>query len=190
MKSADRAEEKPLGRSAKGMDGPPAAIVNKVAQSGLVTIDLEELYVPGDRILFDLKNWLFEELILKEKDFREQVKNHEWQQYHNKLIALSCTVDAIIPTWAFMLAASNLEPYAKKIVFGDLDKLEEEIFHEAISKIEFENYRDQRVVIKGCSKVAVPASAYVEITSMLRPVVKSIMYGEACSTVPVYKKKD
>ena len=167
---------------------PDERIVNKVAQSGLVTIDLEELYIPGERLLFDMKHWLFEELILKEKDFRERVKNHNWQQYQNKLIALSCTVDAIVPTWAFMLIASKLEAVAKKIVFGNLEKLEEEIFSEQISKINPEDYRNQRVVIKGCSKVDVPVSAYVAITNLLRPVVKSIMYGEACSTVPIYKK--
>jgi hypothetical protein len=164
-------------------------IINKVNESGLVQFNPEELFVPGERILFDLKSWLFEEIILKEKDFREQLKNHDWSQYENKFVALTCSADAIIPTWAFMLIASSLEPFAKKIVFGDLKKLEEEIFHEQVSKINPENYRDQRVVIKGCSKVAVPASAYVEITSLLRPVVKSILFGEPCSTVPVYKKK-
>ena len=164
-------------------------IINKVAQSGLVSVDLEELFVPGERVLFDLKGWLFEELILKEKDLREQLKNHDWQQYQNKFVALTCTADAIVPTWAFMLAASMLEPVAKKIVFGDLKKLEEEIFHEQISKINPERYRDQRIVIKGCSHVEVPSSAYIEITRLLQPVVKSIFYGEPCSTVPVYKKK-
>lgn len=165
-------------------------VINKVAQSGLVTIDLEELFVSGQRVLFDLKGWLFEELILKEKDFRDKLKNHDWKKYQDCFIAITCTADAIIPTWAFMLVATNLEPVAKKIVFGDLAKLEEEIFSEQISNFDIEQFRDQRVVIKGCSKVFVPASAYVEITSRLRPVAKSIMYGEACSTVPVYKKKD
>ncbi len=164
-------------------------IENKVTESGLVQFDPEELFVPGERVLFDLKSWLFEEIILKEKDFREHLKNHDWSQYQNKFVALTCTADAIVPTWAFMLVVTMLEPVAKKIVFGDLKKLEEEIFHEQISKINPENYRNQRVVIKGCSKVSVPASAYVEITALLQPVVKSIMYGEPCSTVPVYKKK-
>jgi len=164
-------------------------IINKVQQSGLISIDLEELYVPGERILFDLKGWLFEELILKEQDFREKIKQHDWSQYKDKFVAVTCTADAIVPTWAFMLIASQLSTIAKKVVFGDLKKLEEEIFHEQISKINPAEYLDQRIVIKGCSKVEVPASAYVEITSLLRPVVKSIMYGEPCSTVPVYKKK-
>jgi hypothetical protein len=164
-------------------------IVNKVAQSGLVNIDLEDLYQQGERILFDIKSWLFEELILKEKDFREKLKNHNWIQYQNKFVALTCTADAIVPSWAFMLVASMLQPFAKKIVFGDLQKLEEEIFHETISKTDFSVYQNQRVIIKGCSRIVVPTSAYVEVISLLQPLVKSIMYGEACSTVPVYKKK-
>lgn len=164
-------------------------IVNKVAESGLISIDLEELYVAGERTVFDLKGWLFEELILKEKDFREQIKNHDWTHYQNKFVALTCTADAIVPTWAFMLVATKLEPFAKKIVFGDLKKLEEELFHEQLQKLNLTDYRDQRIVIKGCSKVEVPASAYVELTSLLKPVAKSIMYGEPCSTVPIYKSK-
>src|ERR1022692_211005 len=164
-------------------------IINKVAESGLISIDLEELYIPGERTLFDLKGWLFEKLILKEKDFRDQIKNHDWSQYQNKLVALTCTADAIVPTWAFMLIATKLEPFAKKIMFGDLKKLEEGLFHEQIQTLNLENYRNQRIVIKGCSKVEVPASAYVEITALLRPVAKSIMYGEPCSTVPIYKSK-
>ena len=162
-------------------------IINKVAQSGLVSLDLEELYVPGERVLFDLKGWLFQELMLKEKDFREQLKTHDWSFYKDKFVALTCTAEAVVPTWAYMLVTTKLEPFAGKIVFGDLNKLEEEIFHEQILNIKPEIYLDQRVVIKGCSKVEVPASAYIEITALLRPVVKSIMYGEPCSTVPVYK---
>jgi hypothetical protein len=165
-------------------------IVNKVAQSGLVSIDLEELYVPGDRIMFDLKDWLYEGLILKEKDFREKLKTYSWENYKDKFVAITCTADAIVPTWAFMLVASQLKPFAKKIIFGNLEKLEEELFDDVISKMNAEDFRDQKVVIKGCSKIQVPVSAYVKITEMLRPVVKSIMYGEPCSTVPVYKRKD
>ncbi len=164
-------------------------IVNKVSESGLVQFDLEELFIPGERVLFDLKPWLYEELVLKEKDFREQLKNHDWSFYQNKFIAITCTSDAIVPTWAFMLVASLMAPVAKKIVFGDLQKLEEEIFHEQLTKINPEDYRDQRIVIKGCSSVKVPASAYIELTALLQPVVKSILFGEPCSTVPVYKKK-
>ena len=165
-------------------------IVNKVAQSGLVTIDLEDLYIPGERVLFDMKDWLFQELILKEKDFREKLKSHDWNQYENKFVALTCSVDAVVPTWAYMLVATQLKPLAKKITFGNLLKLEEEIFDEAISKLNPENYKDQKVVIKGCSNIDVPVSAYVNLTALLRPVVKSIMYGEPCSTVPVFKRKD
>ncbi len=165
-------------------------IINKVAQSGLVTIDLEDLNVPGERVLFDLKDWLYEELILKEKDFREKLKTHPWKDYKDKFVAITCTADAIVPTWAFMLVAAQIKPFAKKIIFGNLQKLEEELFDEAISKINPDDYKDQKVVIKGCSKIEVPVSAYVNITAMLRPVVKSIMYGEPCSTVPVFKRKE
>ena len=163
-------------------------IINKVAESDLVTINLEDFYPKGERVLFDLRGWLFEELILKEKDFREQIKNHDWSQYKNKFVAITCTADAIIPTWAFMLAASNLSPFAQKIVFGDLKKLDEELFQEQIRKLDIENYRDEKIIIRGCSTIDVPVSAYVELISRLRPVAKSIMYGDACSTVPLFKK--
>jgi hypothetical protein len=163
-------------------------IVNKVQQSGLISVDLEELYTKGERVLFDLKGWLFEELILKEKDFREKLKTHNWEQYKDAFVAITCTADAIVPTWAYMLIATHLEPLTTKIVFGDLKKLEEQLFSDAISKLDFESFKDQRIVIKGCSNIEVPVAAYVELTEKLRPLVKSIMYGEPCSTVPVYKK--
>jgi hypothetical protein len=163
-------------------------IINKVAQSGLITIDMEELYRPGERVAFDLKDWLYEELILREKDFREKVKTHDWSQYSEKYVALFCSADAIVPTWAFMIVSTKLQAFAKKIVFGDLKKLEESLFLEDIEAIDLEKFKDQRIVIKGCSKIEVPVSAYAEITSLLTPVVKSIMYGEPCSTVPVYKR--
>lgn len=163
-------------------------IINKVSESGLVQIDLEELFPGGDRVLFDLKNWLFEGLILKEKDFREQLKNHDWSFYKNKFVAVTCSADAIIPTWAYMLLATYLDPFAKKVVFGDLKKMEQELFHFEILKLNPEQYKDQRVVVKGCSNKEVPVSAYMELTALLRPFVKSIMYGEPCSTVPVYKQ--
>ena len=165
-------------------------IVNKVAQSGLVTIDLEDLYVPGERILFDMKDWLFEELILKEKDFREKLKEQDWNIYSGKFVAITCSVDAVVPTWAFMLVVTQLKPVAKKVSFGDLHKLEEELFDEEISKLNIADFNDKKIVIKGCSKIEVPVSAYVNLTAKLRPVVKSIMYGEPCSTVPVFKRKD
>ncbi len=165
-------------------------IVNKVASSGLITLDLEEMMLPGDRVLFDLKSWLFEELILKEKDFREHISKHDWTQYNEKYVALTCSADAIVPTWAFMLVAVQLQAYAKKVVFGDLTKLETELFNERISQLNPDDYKDQRVVIKGCSVKQVPVSAYVQLTAFLSPLVKSIMYGEPCSTVPVFKRKN
>jgi hypothetical protein len=163
-------------------------IVNKVTNSGLITINLEEYYPEGDRVLFDLTPWLFEELILKEKDFREHLKQHDWSAYQNKFVAVTCSADAIIPAWAFMLLYSHLEPFAKKIVFGDLQRLEEEIFEDIISNFDLTPYIDQRVIIKGCSKKEIPMFTYAALTAKLRPHVKSIMFGEPCSTVPVYKK--
>lgn len=164
-------------------------IKNKVAESGLITINLEELYHQGERILFDIKPWLFKEQILREAAFREQVKNHPWQQYSNKNIAFFCTADAIVPTWAYMLLAVAVKPYANRFVFGNLEMLENILFYDALKKINPETYTDKRVIIKGCSHIQVPVFAYVEITSMLLPYAKSIMYGEACSNVPLYKKK-
>ena len=164
-------------------------IVNKVAQSGLVEFNLEDLYIKGDRVVFDIKEQLFQGLILREKDFREFVKNENWSSYQDKMVALVCTADALVPPWAYMLLATALEPYAKRIVFGNLEVLETVLFNESLSKIEIEKFRDQRIVIKGCSNLPVPESAYVEITRLLRPVAKSIMYGEPCSTVPIYKQK-
>ncbi len=163
-------------------------ILNKVANSGLVTLDLEELYDSSPKIIFDLKPLLFKELILKEKDFREFVATHNWKNYQGACVGITCTADAIVPNWAYMLVAVYLEPYAKKIFFGNLDDIEKELFSEAIKKINPQDYQDFRVVIKGCSKINVPVSAYVEVTALLKPYVKSIMYGEPCSTVPIYKK--
>jgi hypothetical protein len=163
-------------------------IINRVATSQLITLDLEEFYVSGERVLFDIKDLLFQGMILKEKDFREFIRSHDWSLYAGKLIAISCSADAIVPTWAYMLLSSALQPFAKRVLFGDLAYLESQLFTEALSAIDWEHYRDGKVVIKGCSKVEVPVSAYVEATSRLRPVAASIMYGEPCSTVPLYKK--
>ncbi|MFM2206984.1 MAG: hypothetical protein RL213_959 [Bacteroidota bacterium] len=165
------------------------SIINKVAESGLITIDLEELYTPGERVLFDLKGWLFEEQILREKDFREQLQRHDWQSYAGKFIAVTCTADAIVPTWAFMLVSAALTPFAARVFFGTVAELEDALFREQLSRLDVDSLRDQRVVIKGCSKVPVPTGAYVALTALLQPVVKSIFYGEPCSTVPVYKRK-
>lgn len=163
-------------------------IVNKVAQSGLITIDLEEYYPKGDRVLFDIKNLLFQGLILKEKDFREFVKNEDWSKYQNKYVAIVCSADAIVPTWAYMLLTTQLEPFAKKVVFGNLEVLETVLYDEILSTIKPEDYTDAKIIIKGCGKLPVPIAAYVELTRILRPVAKSIMYGEPCSTVPLYKQ--
>lgn len=163
-------------------------IINKVAQSGIITIDLEEFYPKGERILFDIKDQLFQGLILREKDFREFVKNEDWNKYSNKYVAITCTADAIVPTWAYMLLTIHLQPVAKKIVFGNLETLESILYNELLSKININEYKDARVVIKGCGTLPVPTAAYLELTRLLTPVAKSIMYGEACSTVPLYKK--
>lgn len=163
-------------------------IVNKVSQSGLITIDLEEYYPAGQRVLFDIKEHLFQGLILREKDFREFIKNEDWNKYKDCYVALTCSADAIVPTWAYMLLATQLEPVAKKVVFGDLETLETILYNEILSKITIADYKDARIVIKGCGNLPVPKAAYVQITGLLRPVAKSIMYGEPCSTVPLYKQ--
>ena len=162
-------------------------IINKVANSGLITIDLEEFYQKGERVLFDLKPLLFQELILKEKDFREFIKQHDWASYKGKMVAITCTADAVVPTWAYMLLSIALEPFAKKIIFGNLETLEAIVFNEVLKSISYSDYEDKRVVIKGCSNLPVSINAYVELVSGLRPYAKSIMYGEPCSTVPLYK---
>jgi len=163
-------------------------IINKVALSGIITIDLEEFYPQGERVLFDIKEQLFQGLILKEKDFREFVKNEDWRKYTDRYVALICSADAVVPTWAYMLLATQLEPYTKKVVFGDLETLETILYSEILNKLNINDYKDARVVIKGCGHLPVPKAAYVEITRHLRPVAKSIMYGEACSMVPLYKQ--
>jgi hypothetical protein len=162
-------------------------IINKVANSGLITIDLEEFYPKGERVVFDLKPLLFQELILKEKDFREFIKQHDWASYKDKMVAITCSADAVVPTWAFMLVSIALEPFAEKIIFGNLETLEAIIFNEVLQTITYPDYQDKRVVIKGCSNLPVSTNAYVELVRGLRPYAKSIMYGEPCSTVPLYK---
>jgi hypothetical protein len=164
-------------------------IINRVSQSTLLTLDLEEYYPKGDRVLYDLKDNLYEGIILKEKDFRSFLKNNDWSNYKNKFVAITCTADAIIPTWAYMLLSTYLAPYAQMVVFGDLSDLESAIFQKALTSIQVADYQDKKVVIKGCSKYPVPISAYVAITQLLQPYVSSLMFGEPCSTVPLYKKK-
>jgi len=167
------------------MDG---TIINKVSESGLVTLDLEAYYPKEDIVVFDMKDHLFMGMILKEKEFRESMKNLDLETYKGKNVALTCTADAIIPMWAYMLAASYLEPIANEVVFGDKEFLHKSLFLKNIYKIKTADYTDKRVVIKGCGDLPVSEIAYVAITSLLVPVAKSIMYGEPCSTVPIYKR--
>lgn len=162
--------------------------VNKVAESGIITIDLEE-FLPGEIVTFDLKDHLFMGLILKEKDFREALKKEDWQKYSGKPVAVTCSQDAVIPMWAYMLVSSYLQPYASDIFFGDESFTRDALLNKKLSHIAVNDYSGKRVVIKGCGEKEIPASAYVEITKLLRPVVKSIMYGEPCSTVPIFKSQ-
>jgi len=163
-------------------------LINKVAQSALVTLNLEELIHSGERVIYDIKENLFMGLILKEKDFRAFIKENDWSVYAGKNVAIINSADAIVPTWAYMLLASKLQPYANRYVFGDLEALDQALFQDAISKIDPKEYREAKVVVKGCGQIPVPTFAYVEIMNLLLPVVSSIMYGEPCSTVPLYKK--
>lgn len=163
-------------------------IINRVANSSLITIDLEDLYPDGERVLLDIKDQLWQGMALKEKDFRAYIKETDWSIYQDKYVALTCSVDAIIPTWAYMLLTTAIAPFAKRVVFGDLTFLEAILFEEAIAKLDYAQYHDARIVIKGCSDRAVPTSSYVKLTEKLQPFVKVIMYGEPCSTVPLWKK--
>lgn len=163
-------------------------IINKVANSALITFNLEEYYQPGERVVLDIKDQLYQQLILREKDFRDFIKSHDWQQYANKFVAVTCSADAIVPTWAYMLVAIALQPHAKKVVFGSLQDLETILFHEQLSKINWSSFKNAKVVVKGCSKIDVPVSVYIEATNHLKPFVSSMMFGEPCSTVPLYKK--
>jgi hypothetical protein len=165
-------------------------IVNKVAQSGLITIDLAK-YSPivEDIIIYDIKDNLFHGLILREKDFRDFVKEHDWSNYTGKHVGITCSTDAIVPTWAYMILANKLTPFAKSITFGTKDDIIRQQYTEAINAIDYSTYQDARVVVKGCGDIYIPESAFVTFTSKLSQVAKSIMYGEPCSTVPVFKRK-
>ena len=165
------------------------AIVNKVAESGLISFDLENYYPKEPVKVFDMKDHLFMGLILKEKDFRAALQTIDWETYRGANVAITCSADAIIPVWAYMLVASYLQPVATNIVFGDEKKLISTILSKNLEAVNGESFTDKRVVVKGCGDVEIPAEAYVEITNKLRPFVKSIMYGEPCSTVPIYKKR-
>lgn len=164
-------------------------IVNKVANSVLEVFDLEDYYQEGVRTQIDISQWLFEGFLLKEKDFREALKNHDWSQYQNHWVAIHCATDAILPAWASILVASYVTPHAKKVVLGNLQDLETSIYQESLSKIDFSIYEDKPVILKGCSKKPVPETAYIMAVQHLQRVAKSVMYGEACSAVPIYKSK-
>jgi hypothetical protein len=164
-------------------------IINRVANSKLITVDLEDYYPEGERVLLDIKDWLFEGLVLREKDFRTQISNFNWEQYQDKYVALTCSTDAIIPGWAYMLLSVHLEPFAKKVLTGDLEQMETILYQNIINKIDVTPFIDKPIIIKGCSNKPVPQNAYIMLTSHLKPVAKSIMYGEACSSVPLFKKK-
>jgi hypothetical protein len=163
-------------------------ILNRVANSKLVTIDLEDYYPKGERVLFDIKDWLLEGLVLREKDFRQTASQHNWQRYQNSYVALTCSTDAIVPAWAYMLLSTYLEPYATKTIIGDLNTLETSIFQQIISELDVAEFIDKPIIIKGCSNKPIPDNAYIQLTTKLKPIAKSIMYGEACSSVPLYKK--
>jgi hypothetical protein len=165
------------------------SITNKVAESGLITVDLAHYYPPEAVVLFDLKNHLYMGMILKEKDFREALKGLDWETYRDKLVGVTCSVDAIIPPWAYMLVASYLQPVVKDVCIGDKNEVLKTIFLKNIDKIDVLEFAGQRVVIKGCGDIPIGDFAYMEITKLLLPVAKTIMYGEPCSTVPIYKNK-
>ena len=164
-------------------------IVNRVANSKLVTFDLEALYPAGNRILLDIKDWLYEGLILREKEFRDFVSNHHWEQYQDAYVAVTCSTDAIVPGWAYMLVASHLNPFAKRVVKGNLEVLETSIYQAIIDQLDVAEFTDKPVIIKGCSNKPVPENAYLMAVAKIQTVAKGVMYGEACSSVPIYKKK-
>lgn len=164
-------------------------IVNRVASSSLITFDLEDFYSPGERVSLDIKDQLFHGLALREKDFREFIKNNDWSGYAGKYVAVTCSADAIIPTWAYMLLAAALQPVALKTVYGSLEDLEIAIFRDALGRVDWSAFDGAKVVVKGCSKVQVPTTIYLEVTAKLVPFAASLMFGEPCSTVPLYKRR-
>lgn len=169
------------------MEGP---LVNRVAQSNLVTLDLESYYPEGEVVGFDLKGFLFRELVLREKDFREALKTHDWAAYQGKNVAVFCSADAIIPLWAYMLVATYAAPFARDVVQARPEAYVELAFLKTLNQMDLRPYQGQRMVIKGCSDKAVPAAAYLEITRLLQPIAQSILFGEPCSTVPVFKRSN
>ena len=164
-------------------------IINRVANSKLITVNLEDYYPKGERVLFDIKDWLFEGFVLREKDFRNQVSEFNWSQYQDSYVALTCSSDAIIPGWAYMLLSIQLEPFVKKVIIGTLEGLETSIYQDVLNNLDTSEFKDKPIIIKGCSKKPVPSNAYIMLATKLKPIAKSIMYGEACSSVPLFKKK-
>lgn len=164
-------------------------IRNKVAESGLITLSLEDFYPAGKRMSLDIAPWLYEGLILREKDFRAYLKEHDWQHYAGAFVAVHCSADAIIPQWAYMLLGTHLQGIAQEIVFGDQSALELILMEQALHAVDWEAYRDQRVILKGCGDLPIPDQSYLRMATLLKPVVKSLLFGEACSTVPIYKQK-
>ena len=164
-------------------------IINKVEQSGLITLNLEDYYNEDKRVFIDLKENLYEGFILRERDFRAFVKSYDWSQYQDCRIAIDITTDAIVPAWAFMLVAAAVSTYAKTVIKGSLEDLNKYLFTEALQKIDLTEFQDKFVIVKGCSNRPVPESTYVELCTLLQPVVKTLSYGEACSKVPLYKRR-
>ena len=164
-------------------------IVNRVAKSALITFDLEKFHQIGTRIALDLSQWLDHGIVLREKDFRTKLKDHDWKDYQDQFIALYCSSDAVLPAWASPLVTTYLQPFARKVVKGTLADLEIQLFSDEIQKIDLKAFKDKSVIIKGCSDKTVPEDAYVQLITKLQPVVKSLFYGEACSSVPLFKKK-
>ena len=165
-----------------------AEIINKIANSGLITLNLENDFPQAEILMFDIKDYLFHGLILKEKDFRLALKEHDWDQYSEKHLCVYCTADAIIPQWAYMLVAAKAKPVVSSLFFGTKDLFIQSWYTQTLNNREYKEYEGERIIIKGCSNVPVPPSAYMELTAHLQPFAQSIMYGEPCSTVPVFKR--
>lgn len=162
-------------------------IINRVSNSALVTFNLEDLYQEGPRVEIDLKNWLVDGFILREKTFRADLKKHDWSNYKDAYVALNCSTDAIVPAWAYMLMTTYLNEYSKKVVFGDLESLESLLYAEALKNLDISAYQSKPVIIKGCSNKPVPQNAYLLLLQKLQGTAKSLMFGEACSAVPLHK---
>jgi len=164
-------------------------IINRVANSKLELINLEDYYPHGKRVVLDIKDWLYEELVLREKEFRQQAKLFDWEQYNDCYVALTCSSNAIVPAWAYMLLSTYLAPFANKTILGSLDVLETSIYQDIIKALDVSQYKDKSVIIKGCTNKPIPDNAFIQLTTKLKPLVKSLMYGEACSALTLYKRK-